>query len=82
MANTFPNTRIGIIGAMQVEIDLLIQTMERQGAVSMSSIAGRDFYEGNLKRNTRCSGSVRCRHGECRIVRPSTYYLVLSRCCY
>ena len=43
MANTFPNTRIGIIGAMQVEIDLLIQTMERQGAVSMSSIAGRDF---------------------------------------
>lgn len=48
MANTFPNTRIGIIGAMQVEIDLLIQTMERQGAVSMSSIAGRDFYEGNL----------------------------------
>lgn len=48
MANTFPNTSIGIIGAMQVEIDLLIQTMERQGAVSMSSIAGRDFYEGNL----------------------------------
>lgn len=48
MANTFPNTRIGIIGAMQVEIDLLIQTMERQGTVSMSSIAGRDFYEGNL----------------------------------
>ncbi len=48
MANTFPYTRIGIIGAMQVEIDLLIQTMERQGTVSMSSIAGRDFYEGNL----------------------------------
>ena len=44
----FPYTRIGIIGAMQVEIDLLIQTMERQGTVSMSSIAGRDFYEGNL----------------------------------
>lgn len=48
MANTFPYTRIGIIGAMQVEIDLLIQTMERQGAVSMSSITGRDFYEGDL----------------------------------
>ena len=48
MANIFPYTRIGIIGAMQVEIDLLIQTMERQGTVSMSSIAGRDFYEGNL----------------------------------
>lgn len=48
MANTSPYKRIGVIGAMQVEIDLLIQTMKRQGAVSMNTIAGRDFYEGNL----------------------------------
>lgn len=48
MRNGIPHTRIGIIGAMQVEVDLLIQAMRSQGPVSMKSIASRDFYEGNL----------------------------------
>lgn len=48
MRNGIPHTRIGIIGAMQVEVDLLIQAMRSQGQVSMKSIASRDFYEGNL----------------------------------
>lgn len=48
MRNGIPHTRIGIIGAMQVEVDLLIQAMRSQGPVSMKSIASRNFYEGNL----------------------------------
>ena len=48
MRNGIPHTRRGIIGAMQVEVDLLIQAMRSQGPVSMKSIASRDFYEGNL----------------------------------
>ena len=48
MRNEISHTRIGIIGAMQVEVGLLIQAMKSQGAVSMKSIASRDFYEGNL----------------------------------
>lgn len=48
MRNEISHARIGIIGAMQVEVDLLIQAMRSQGAVSMKSVASRDFYEGNL----------------------------------
>ena len=41
MRNEISHTRIGIIGAMQVEVDLLIQAMRSQGAVSMKPIASR-----------------------------------------
>ena len=59
MANTSPYKRIGVIGAMQVEIDLLIQTMKRQGAVSMSTIAGQRLLRGKPQRNSRCRGPMR-----------------------
>ena len=48
MINEFSNARIGIIGAMQVEVDLLKQTMEEQGSVNIETVSGRDFYEGSI----------------------------------
>ena len=48
MINEFSNARIGIIGAMQVEVDLLKQTMEEQGTINIETVSGRDFYEGSI----------------------------------
>lgn len=38
MRNEISHARIGIIGAMQVEVDLLIQAMRSQGAVSRNRL--------------------------------------------
>lgn len=46
MQNEFAHARIGIIGAMQVEVDLLKEAMEKHGPVSVETVSGRDFYEG------------------------------------
>lgn len=48
MINEFSNARIGIIGAMQVEVDLLKQTMEAQGSVSVETVSGRNYLEGTI----------------------------------
>ena len=39
-------TKLGIIGAMQVEVEILLAAMENK---EMKTIAGSDFYEGTLK---------------------------------
>ena len=48
MQSEFSNARIGIIGAMQVEVDLLKEAMEKHAAVSVETVSGRDFYEGTI----------------------------------
>lgn len=49
MQNEFTHARIGIIGAMQVEVDLLKAAMEKHGPVSVETVSGRDFYEGIIE---------------------------------
>ena len=39
-------TKLGIIGAMQVEVEILLAAMENK---EMKTIAGSDFYEGTLE---------------------------------
>ena len=39
-------TKLGIIGAMQVEVEILLAAMENK---EMNTIAGSDFYEGTLE---------------------------------
>ena len=39
-------TKLGIIGAMQVEVEILLASMENK---KMQTIAGSDFYEGTLE---------------------------------
>ena len=48
MQSEFSNARIGIIGAMQVEVDLLKDAMEERGPVTVETVSGRDFYEGTI----------------------------------
>lgn len=40
--------KVGIIGAMDVEVELLQQAMEVEGGVTHASRAGRDFMEGAI----------------------------------
>ena len=49
-------TKLGIIGAMQVEVEILLGAMENKRE---KNIAGSVFYEGSGK--SACGGgSVRC----------------------
>ncbi len=43
------NTTIGIIGAMDVEVELLLHTMRSNGSVQESEYAGMTFCAGNLE---------------------------------
>lgn len=42
-------TKIGIIGAMETEIKLLLENMKNEGAVKETNAGSLVFYEGNLK---------------------------------
>lgn len=41
--------RIGIIGAMEVEVEMLQEAMQSEGGCSVTKHAGLNFYEGSIK---------------------------------
>ncbi len=58
--------KIGIIGAMELEVATLKQELTQ---VVCKNVAGMEFYDGLLDKVPVVCCPVRCRKGQCRHVR-------------
>ena len=62
-------SKIGIIGAMELEVATLKKNMDTD---QITKKAGMEFHEGNLKKDAGSSGTVRCRKSKCSNVRADS----------